>query len=229
MYKQKYSKRFWEKVRVVKDVNTCWIWLGSFFPDGYGQFYVRKDEGNPRTRNRPAHIVAWELTNGPVPDGKIILHDCDNPPCVRPDHLICGTQADNVRDAADKDRIAHGSRNGNSRLDEHKVKKIRELHAAGLNTVDLERKFKVARTTISSIVRGKIWARVGGPVRDTIDHPLPRRRVLTPEQTKTMISMYSSGYTQQELADEFKVSLATIHNYVIPALGPQNSRRGGAR
>ena len=55
-----------------------------------------------------AHRLAWELTFGPIPDGLHVLHACDNPPCIRPDHLMLGTQRANMRDAGRKGRLGVG-------------------------------------------------------------------------------------------------------------------------
>lgn len=79
----------------------CWEWMGSYFGTGYGQFTVRMG----RTRkNWIAHRYAWARTFGPIPDGLWVLHRCDNPKCVRPDHLFLGTHADNMADMKAKGR-----------------------------------------------------------------------------------------------------------------------------
>lgn len=86
--------RFWSKVN---KTDGCWLWIASRHKKGYGQF---KLDG----KMRKAHRVAWELTYGPIPPDKNVCHTCDNPPCVRPDHLFLGTNGDNVRDAVKKGR-----------------------------------------------------------------------------------------------------------------------------
>lgn len=78
----------------------CWEWPGAQ-GNGYGMILM------PDGRLRGAHRVAWELANGPIPDGLFVLHHCDNRACVRPDHLFLGTQGDNVRDMYAKGR-GHG-------------------------------------------------------------------------------------------------------------------------
>lgn len=89
------ESRFWSKVQKTDD---CWLWRATRFPKGYGQIKIKG-------RRRLAHRVAWELTNGPIPDGLQVCHHCDNPPCVRPDHLFLGTQSDNIQDAVSKGRM----------------------------------------------------------------------------------------------------------------------------
>lgn len=82
------------------DLGECWIWTGARMRYGYFQ-YGKKLIG--------AHRVAWELRNGPIPDGLYVLHRCDNPPCVRPDHLFLGTAADNTADMVAKGRYRHST------------------------------------------------------------------------------------------------------------------------
>lgn len=90
------EERFWAKVEKGPD---CWEWK-AFRNKGYGKFTYNG-------RMYLAHRLSWILTNGPIPDGLGVLHSCDNPPCVNPDHLFLGTQLDNMRDASNKGRCAN--------------------------------------------------------------------------------------------------------------------------
>lgn len=98
------AERFWAKVDLSGE---CWVWTGSRAGGtkvgGYGRFYLHG-------RVMPAHRRAWELTSGPIADGLLVLHRCDNPPCVRPDHLFLGSYRDNMLDASAKNRIHRPTR-----------------------------------------------------------------------------------------------------------------------
>lgn len=83
--------RFWEKVW--KSDDGCWEWTAYTDCFGYGCFGIGRE-----ARSVGAHRISWELTYGTIPSGLWVLHRCDNPPCVRPDHLYLGTAADNSRD-----------------------------------------------------------------------------------------------------------------------------------
>ena len=91
------ADRFWP---MVEKGDGCWLWLGTKRGERpYGMFWM---DGH----HRPAHAVAWELAHGePFPAGMDACHHCDNPPCVRPDHIFPGTPSDNAKDAVRKGRV----------------------------------------------------------------------------------------------------------------------------
>src|SRR6267378_450691 len=91
------AERFWEKV---KETASCWLWTGANKPGRwpYGML------AGPGKTAKLAHRVSWELHHGAIPTGLNVLHKCDNPSCVRPDHLFLGTLADNTADMIAKGR-----------------------------------------------------------------------------------------------------------------------------
>jgi hypothetical protein len=94
-------KRFWQKV---EKGDGCWEWQGAPSKHGgYGTFTVGGSRFNTFQRER-AHRVSYQIHFGPISSGLKILHRCDNPLCVRPDHLFPGTQGDNIRDMWAKGR-----------------------------------------------------------------------------------------------------------------------------
>jgi hypothetical protein len=88
-------ERFWDKVQKTE---SCWLWTAYLKRNGYGQFFPRR--GHPVY----AHRYSYELARGAIPDGLLVLHACDNPRCVNPNHLSLGTQKENLADMRRKGR-----------------------------------------------------------------------------------------------------------------------------
>lgn len=140
--------------RYVVTVYGCWEAIGCRLSTGYVQVSV----GGLRDL---AHRMAWVEANGPIPDGMLICHRCDNPPCCRPDHLFLGTHADNSRDAATKGRLRatfpRGTNHPAARLDTKRVREIRCRVAEGETQQSVADAYGVALTTVSAIVLRRNW------------------------------------------------------------------------
>ena len=146
---KKAARCFWLHVL---PVDECWEWQLGRDKDGYGRV---KYQG----RTGPAQRVAWELVFGPIPDGMLVCHHCDNRACCRPDHLFLGTPTDNMADRDAKDRQARGETITKAKLHPDKVRRIRSL-ASGVTQEGLALGFGVSQSTISSILTGHTWRHV---------------------------------------------------------------------
>lgn len=154
--------RFWEKVDKTPGhgpKGDCWIWTAGHLPKGYGSL-VRYESLGKERKSVLAHRLAWEFEHGPIPDGMNVLHKCDNPPCVRHNHLFLGTLQDNNRDAIEKGRAVRGARVGGAKLTDERVLEIRALHASKMNVVLIALRFGVTRSNITYIVNRKTWKHV---------------------------------------------------------------------
>lgn len=145
------EERFWTKVQ---RGDGCWEWTGKERVKGYGRF--RPGSTQPKVL---AHRFAYELLCGPIPDGLQVLHRCDNPLCVRPDHLFPGTNADNVADKVSKGRQSRlgGERNPNAKLTEQDVLEVRRRRAAGESRKVVAAAFGISPTMVSLITTGRFW------------------------------------------------------------------------
>jgi len=147
------ADRFWAKVNKTED---CWIWTGAKHKFGYGRFTIE------HRKTTTAHRMAWILTYGET--DLHVLHKCDNPPCVRPDHLFVGTHTDNMRDCWNKGRnVSHLPENGWNSGIKHYGHKLNEADVlqiiADINSSqsELATQFGVHQSVISKIRTGKIW------------------------------------------------------------------------
>jgi len=141
-------ERFWARV---DKSGACWVWTGSKDQDGYGCSVSR-------LLGRRAHRASWEIVNGKIPKGMQVLHTCDNPPCVNPDHLFLGTHKINMWDRSKKGRHGKSSR-GPLRSEE--VLKIRSEYAkGGTSYMKLAQIYDVDKGTIMNCVRRKTYSNI---------------------------------------------------------------------
>jgi hypothetical protein len=145
--KRDLKERFFAKVAIRE--NGCHEWTGCLMPNGYGQ--IHKDG-----KTAYAHRVAFELAYGD-PGQAYILHSCDNRKCVNPAHLFAGDFDANMQDMVDKNRQAHGTRNGHAKLTEDQVREIRAFR--GTNR-EIAAQYGVTPSLVSMIRSGRIWRHI---------------------------------------------------------------------
>jgi hypothetical protein len=147
------AERFWSKVQ--KRDGGCWEWQAFRNADGYGRFGIAGGA-------RPAHRIAYANEVGAIPKGMQVLHACDNPACVNPEHLWLGTHNENMADRTRKGRQAHprGSLGGNARLTEGDIPVVRSLRAGGRTIASIASSYGVTEGAISHILLGRTWTHV---------------------------------------------------------------------
>jgi hypothetical protein len=158
----------------------CWVWEGPRWKAGYGRI----------GRSGYAHRFAYAKHKGPIPEGMVVRHRCDNPPCWNPEHLVLGTHAENMADMARRGRAcsgarkseimkrvaargdnhafrrrpelcARGERSGHAKLTKDAVREIRAKYAAGgTSHARLAAEYGVAAGTIQDVLERRTWRHV---------------------------------------------------------------------
>ena len=153
------KERFFSKFSAPK--HGCWLWHGSCISTGYGQYGLSGE-------CYLAHRIMYLLATGNDPGSLFVLHKCDTPRCVRPDHLWLGTDGDNIRDAVAKGRWVKmpgfggdGEDNAQAKLTNKEVLAIRSLWDTRTFTqIELGREFGVSNSQIHLIVKRKEWVHI---------------------------------------------------------------------
>lgn len=150
-YQEFVSRRFWGKVQ---KTDGCWLWTAGVrrADDGnqYGQFFY---DG----RNVSAHRMALTLSGVMLRDFRdVVAHHCDNPRCVRPDHLFVTTNAGNTADRHSKGRTASHESNGNAKLSDADVERIREAYLCGAKRSDLTAVWAISNTHLGRLIHNKM-------------------------------------------------------------------------
>ena len=135
------ARDFWD---YVDKSGECWLWTGHFAHFGYGRY-----------KGKRAHRISFEMVHGPLPDGAFVLHSCDVPPCVNPDHLRLGTPADNMADRAERERAPRGmAATTRAKLTENDVRAIRNDPRSSRKAAP---DYGVSAATVADIRRGRTW------------------------------------------------------------------------
>lgn len=143
-----------------QDTDDCWVYTGTTDKRGYGSVMV--GGGHPKGKRIKVHRIAWAVFCNlgilPTPD-QFVMHRCDNPPCVNPQHLQLGTCAENQKDMAVKGRSHRGEKRS-KKLTEADVRSIRAWRAIGMKLKVIAGKFGITEQGVSSITNGYSWKHV---------------------------------------------------------------------
>lgn len=152
---------------VVNQKTECWEWKGEMSNKGYGRVWYMGDRFS-------AHRFSYMAFVGEIPSGKLILHQCDNPKCVNPNHLHPGTYRDNINEAVARNRackgdlnglrrhpesIVHGDNHPKSRLTSNQVKEMRLAYNNGVSSKELAQQYGIAQRTAQRALKGETWKR----------------------------------------------------------------------
>ena len=147
----KPEDRFWKSVNK-NGPNGCWIWDGARTKEDYGTFVVNG-------RRMVVSRYAYALLVGKIPEGHLVCHHCDNPPCCNPAHLFAGTSQDNVSDCISKGRTnpVKGIESPMAKLSESEVLEIISLKRSGLTQSDIATRFGLNQSSVSRLFNKKRW------------------------------------------------------------------------
>lgn len=149
------QQRFWSNVNK-SHPDSCWEWQGVINSNGYGTLKVGQ-------RAWLATRLLWTWLHGEIPQGMCVLHKCDNPPCVNPDHLFLGTRKDNYDDMVAKGRLnrARGEHQGSAKMTADKVRELRRLYEKeGKTQIEISGIMGIHQTTVSRIIERRTWKHV---------------------------------------------------------------------
>ena len=209
---EKTKNAFWNKVQIKGD-DECWIWSGNRIANGYGRMYVTGKEYR-------AHRISYVISNGPIPDGMLVCHKCDNRLCVNPSHLFLGTHADNTNDA-----LAKGRLDPHPLLTKEQVAWLRKEYATCKYTIaELAKICNVKAATARAAIAGKNWKDI--PIDTPSGRDVMKKRgwkhfgedyrsaLFTNQQAKEIRRAYASGEGQSEIGRRLGVSNKLIHRIV---------------
>lgn len=148
----RHRKPAWERVkRRTLFTDSCWLWQGFVGGQGHGQIGTFRDG---KKCLDGCHRVSWEHHRGTIPSGLCVLHKCDVPNCVNPEHLFLGTRSDNSADKTAKGRALKGPDLPQTKLTPEKVRWIR---SCGLTQEEMAKRLGVSQATVSNAKNGRNW------------------------------------------------------------------------
>lgn len=214
---EKTIARFWSKVDKSgpvpahrPELGPCWVWRGKLNDAGYGIFTVGK-------RGYRSHRISWALLHG-QPELHV-LHKCDNPPCLNPEHLFAGTQQQNVADMWSKARGSKpptqiGAANNRTKLTPEQVIEIRKLYADGVSQPEIGERFGLGQAKVSDVVLCKVWRHLPGatPQKRQLSDRLNVK--LTDSDVRRMRELHASGLSTTAIAKQFGMCANATRNAI---------------
>lgn len=156
--------RFYNRINVdgatqphCSDLGNCWEWTGTLDPRGYGYLAITSSH---KTWHGFAHRLSWLFHHGEDPAQSGVLHKCDNPKCVRPDHLFLGSQDDNMKDMASKGRSRKPPEDWIGKLPDSQIIEMRRVNESGVSIREITRRFGTPYATLHSILNRKTYRNV---------------------------------------------------------------------
>lgn len=153
---ERQLSNFWKKV-VKRTKDECWEWIGGVDNKNKKAPYGRQTINGKKLY---AHRISYFINIGDFDESLEVMHTCDNSLCVNPHHLKLGTHHDNMMDMVEKKRYCKGTNLASSKLNEQKVKEIRELYKKGESCRKIAPKYNVSKTTIADVVNNRYWTHV---------------------------------------------------------------------
>ncbi len=140
----------WKRINI-KGEDDCWEWKGYVLSNGYGQ--IRIDYRRYRT-----HRLVYELTYGPIPEGLLVCHKCNNRKCCNPKHLYVGTQKDNLKQMIEDGRKPIGENSSKAKLNWKQINEIRKKYIPYIYTQKrLGKEYSISESECFLIINNKVW------------------------------------------------------------------------
>lgn len=154
---ERLLKFFDKKVLYTDDVDMCWNWTSRKNEHGYGTLDIKYGDKYKRIK---AHRLSYYIHNKVDPMEFVVRHKCDNPACVNPNHLILGTQQDNVDVMVARGRVAVGEMYSRTKRTSEEVLEIRRLFNEGVSRREIAEKFNIPRSSVTSLILRREWKHI---------------------------------------------------------------------